>query len=54
MMRHFKKEMAIAIQQGKKTMTTRYKAWKEQEMSYVKGTLDDEVWTMGFEYYNNI
>ena len=105
MIRHFTKEMAYAMQQGKKTMTTRYKPWKEQEMSsvvygsrykpvkfgsikvnsvmpttwrlvlrahyqeegfnsqkqmldfvtkkkLVKGTLDDAVWSMKFEYYS--
>lgn len=35
MIRHFKKEMAYRIQQGLKTKTTRYKAWKEQEISTV-------------------
>ena len=106
MNRHFKKEMAKQMQVGLKTATTRYKAWKVQEISnavvgsrykpvkfgsikvnsvimttwkivcrayfkqegfdsseemreyiikekLVKGTLDDEVFTMEFEYYRN-
>ena len=106
MNRHFKKEMAKLIQAGLKTATTRYKAWKVQEVSnavvgsrykpikfgtikvnsvikttweiacrayfkqegfnspeemrkyiikekLVRGTLDDEVFIMEFEYYRN-
>lgn len=104
MNRHFTKEMAYKVQKGLKTKTTRYKAWKIQEVSkvvfgsrykpikfgtikvksailttwrascasnfreegfsseedmvafifkhkLVKGTLDDEVWVMEFEYH---
>jgi hypothetical protein len=102
--RNFTKEMAYKMQQGIKTVTTRYKPWKEQEQSpvyfgsrykpirfghikvnsvmpttwriacrahyqqegfkspeemeafilkkkLVKGTLDDDTWSMEFEYY---